>query len=139
MEKFCLCLCDVFQLFILWESQYTKPMHQKLIIKRKAFFLPDSLSSTHPKGIEKFSAPKMLKEQGICLLKLLMGDYWKKCLVMSTSGAEQMNEYMLKSFALRPNVPLILQSIQSEKQVFCMQSLVIINNLEKLLILRSIN
>ena len=68
-----------------------------------------------------------------------MGDYWKKCLVMSTSGEEHLNEYMLKSFALRPNGPLILQSIQSEKQVFCMQSLVIINNLEKLLILRSIN
>lgn len=29
-----------------------------------------------------------------------MGDYCKKCLVMSTSGAEQMNEYMLKSFAI---------------------------------------
>lgn len=35
------------------------------------------------------------------LLKLLMGDYLKKFLVTSTSGAEQMNEYMLKSFAMK--------------------------------------
>ena len=30
--------------------------------KKKGIFLPDSLSSTHPKGIEIFSAPKMSRE-----------------------------------------------------------------------------